>query len=248
MGEQLLNNSILDQFINSHEQSYEEFLNTFTYLLKEEEGKAIEGSKVDSLRKTFSTSELSNRNKQDGSPGRSKEMWVSLPLQMPNETETVMNESRKAGGSDGNDLSLSEGVKVDKCLDLEDIDTGEETCSAGSLVLPGEVEQTVTYCTPFFDKPVQLRFRTLSVPQPLDSKAQELQPKLSVQPGQSSSLPDVFHHRGMACSCAFTISFLKNAQLSWTPLAFRTASQGTLVIQATTQAKVCPPRDIRALK
>ncbi|XP_074950421.1 intraflagellar transport-associated protein isoform X1 [Phalacrocorax aristotelis] len=173
MGEQLLNNSILDQFINSHEQSYEEFLNTFTYLLKEEEGKAIEGSKVDSLRKTFSTSELSNRNKQDGSPGRSKEMWVSLPLQMPNENETVTNESWKAGGSDGNDLSLSEGVKVDKCLDLEDIDTGEETCSAGSLVLPGEVEQTVTYCTPFFDKPVQLRFRTLSVPQPLDSKAQE---------------------------------------------------------------------------
>lgn len=34
MGEQLLKNSILDQFINSHEQSYEEFLNTFTYLLK----------------------------------------------------------------------------------------------------------------------------------------------------------------------------------------------------------------------
>ncbi|XP_009695363.1 PREDICTED: uncharacterized protein C11orf74 homolog, partial [Cariama cristata] len=46
--------------------------------------------------------------------------------------------------------------------------------STGSLVLPGEVEQTVTYCTPFFDKPVQPKFRTLSVPQPLDSKAQEL--------------------------------------------------------------------------
>uniref|UniRef100_A0A672UXW1 Uncharacterized protein n=1 Tax=Strigops habroptila TaxID=2489341 RepID=A0A672UXW1_STRHB len=35
MGEQLLNSSILDQFINSHEQSYEEFLNTFTHLLKD---------------------------------------------------------------------------------------------------------------------------------------------------------------------------------------------------------------------
>ncbi|KGL77906.1 Uncharacterized protein C11orf74, partial [Tinamus guttatus] len=34
MEEQLLNNSILDQFVHSHEQSYEEFLNTFTYLLK----------------------------------------------------------------------------------------------------------------------------------------------------------------------------------------------------------------------
>ncbi|OPJ82832.1 hypothetical protein AV530_010315 [Patagioenas fasciata monilis] len=34
MGEQLSNNSILDQSSDSHEQSYEEFLNTFTYLLK----------------------------------------------------------------------------------------------------------------------------------------------------------------------------------------------------------------------
>ncbi|XP_075610860.1 intraflagellar transport-associated protein isoform X2 [Balearica regulorum gibbericeps] len=173
MGEQLLNKSILDQFINSHEQSYEEFLNTFTYLLKEEEGKTIQGNKVDSLRKTFSTSELSNRNKQDGSPGRSKEMWVSLPPQMPNVNETVMNESWKAGGSDGNDLSLSERVKVDKYLGLEDTDMDEETCS-GSLVLPGEAEETVTYCTPFFDKPIHLKFRTLSVPQPSDSKAQEV--------------------------------------------------------------------------
>ncbi|XP_039586930.1 intraflagellar transport-associated protein isoform X7 [Passer montanus] len=77
MGEPLLENSILDQFINSHEQSYEEFLNTFTYLLK------------------------------------------------------------------------------------------------GSLVLPGEVEETVSCCTPFFDKPIQPKFRAWSVPQPSDSKAQE---------------------------------------------------------------------------
>ncbi|XP_010284990.1 PREDICTED: uncharacterized protein C11orf74 homolog, partial [Phaethon lepturus] len=174
MVEQLLSNSILDQFINSHEQSYEEFLNTFTYLLKEEEGKTVQGSKVDSLRKTFSTSELPNRNKQCGSFGKSKEICVSLLPQMPNENETVMNESWKAGGSDGNDLSLSERVKVDKYLDLEDTDTDEETCSAGSLVLPGEVEQRQTYCTAFFDKPSQLKFRTLSVPQPSDSKAEEV--------------------------------------------------------------------------
>ncbi|XP_026706294.1 uncharacterized protein C11orf74 homolog isoform X7 [Athene cunicularia] len=173
MGEQLLNNSILDQFINSHEQSYEEFLNTFTYLLKEEAGKTIPGSKVDSLRKTYSTSELPNRNKQDVSPGRSKEIWVSHPPQMPNENETGANGSWKAGHSDGNDVSLSERVKVDKYLDLEDTDTDEETCS-GSLVLPGEVEQPVTYCIPSFDKPTQLKFRPLSVPQPSDSKAQEL--------------------------------------------------------------------------
>ncbi|XP_074399301.1 intraflagellar transport-associated protein isoform X3 [Zonotrichia albicollis] len=130
MGEQLLKSSILDQFINSHEQSYEEFLSTFTYLLKEKEGKTIQESKVDSLRKKCSTSELPNRNKQDGSPERSKEMWVSFPPQMPNENEAVMSECSTAGVSVGNDLSLSEKVKVDKYLHLEDVDTDEETCSA----------------------------------------------------------------------------------------------------------------------
>ncbi|XP_068873236.1 intraflagellar transport-associated protein isoform X3 [Aphelocoma coerulescens] len=185
MGEQLLKNSILDQFINSHEQSYEEFLNTFTYLLEEKEGKKIQGSKVDSLRKTCSTSELPNRNKQDGSPERSKEMWVSFPPEMPNENETVMSESSTAGVSDRNNLSLSERVKVDKYLNLEDVDTDEETCSAGSLVLPGEVEEAMTYCTPFFDKPVQPKLRAWSVPQPSDSKAQEAFPSLKLCSGKN---------------------------------------------------------------
>ncbi|XP_075008490.1 intraflagellar transport-associated protein isoform X4 [Calonectris borealis] len=180
MGEQLLNSSILDQFINSHEQSYEEFLKTFAYLFKEEEGKTIQGSKVDSLRKTFSTSESSNRNKQDGSPGRNKEMWVSLPPQMPNENE------------------------VEKYLDLEDTDTDEETCN-GSLVLPGEVEQTETYCTPFFDKPIKLNFRTLSVPQPSDSKTQELLGD-DVQP---FSLDEEFDYDNVALTPKFSEAELK---------------------------------------
>ncbi|KAF1558630.1 hypothetical protein FQV20_0004002, partial [Eudyptula albosignata] len=202
MGEQLLKNSILDQFINSHEQSYEEFLNTFTYLLKEEEGKTIQGSKVDSLRKTFSTSELSNRNKQDGSPGRSKETWVCLPPHMPNENETVMNESWKAGGSDGNDLSLSERAKVRFSLIFFKLAI---FYSAGSLVLPGEVEQTVNDRTPFFDKPIQLKFRTLSVPQPSDSKAQELLGD-DVQP---FSLDEEFDYDNVALTPKFSEAELK---------------------------------------
>ncbi|XP_032548052.1 protein C11orf74 homolog isoform X3 [Chiroxiphia lanceolata] len=182
MGEQLLENSILDQFINSHEQSHEEFLNTFTCLLKEKEEKTIQGNKVDYLRKIFSTSELSNRNKQNGSPERSKEMWVSLPSQMPNENE-----------------------QVDKYLDWEDIDSDEETCSAGSLVLPGEVEQTGTYCTPIFDKPIQLKFRNLSVPQPLDSRPQELLGD-DVQP---FSLDEEFDYDNVAVTPKFSEAELK---------------------------------------
>ncbi|KAM4778245.1 intraflagellar transport-associated protein isoform 5-T6 [Cyanocitta cristata] len=180
MGEQLLKNSILDQFINSHEQSYEEFLNTFTYLLEEKEGKKIQGSKVDSLRKTCSTSELPNRNKQDGSPERSKEMWVSFPPEMTNENE------------------------VDNYLNLEDVDTDEETCS-GSLVLPGEVEETMTYCTPFFDKPVQPKLGAWSVPHPSDSKAQELLGD-DVQP---FSLDEEFDYDNVALTPKFSEAELK---------------------------------------
>ncbi|XP_054033000.1 intraflagellar transport-associated protein [Dryobates pubescens] len=174
MGEPLLNNSILDQFVSSHEQSYEEFLSTFTYLLKEEEGRTSQGSKVDSLRKQFPAPDLSSRSNQESPPGRSKGVWVPLPPEMPSESERVMNESWKAGGSAGNDLSVPEGVKVNKDTDLEVTEMYEERCSAGSFILPGEAEQTVTYCTPLLEKPLQQKFRTLAVPQPSDSKAQKL--------------------------------------------------------------------------
>ncbi|KAK4818987.1 hypothetical protein QYF61_022818 [Mycteria americana] len=59
----------------------------------------------------------------------------------------------------------------------------------------------------------------------------EVQPKLSVQPGLSSSSPARLSAQGNSLllhSCAFKISFLKNVQPSWTPLPFRTASQGTV--------------------
>lgn len=36
----------------------------------------------------------------------------------------------------------------------------------------------------------------------------------------------IFWHRGTACSCAFKTFFLRNNQPSWTPLHFRTDSQG----------------------
>ncbi|KAM9555548.1 LOW QUALITY PROTEIN: intraflagellar transport-associated protein [Guaruba guarouba] len=177
MGEQLLNSSIFDQFINSHEQSYEEFLNTLTYLFKEEERKTIHGNKVDSLRKISSTSKLPNRNKWDGSRGRSMKR-VFLLTQLPNENKTVMNRSWKAGGPDENNLRLSESVKVRFSLFF--FKAGKIFIrdffffySTGSLLLPGEVEQTVTYCTSVFDKPIQLKSRTLSVPSHW-SKTQEL--------------------------------------------------------------------------
>lgn len=58
-------------------------------LLAEEEGKTTKGEKVDSLSKTFSASELSNRSEEDGLPGRSEEMEASPPPYVPKESEVT---------------------------------------------------------------------------------------------------------------------------------------------------------------
>ncbi|KFO84987.1 Uncharacterized protein C11orf74, partial [Buceros rhinoceros silvestris] len=173
-------------------------------LLAEEEGKTTEGGKVDSLSKTFSASELSNRSKEDGLPGRSEEMGVSPPPYTPKESEPGMCESWGAGGFAGSDLSLPTRAEVDKHLDLEDVDTDEKMCSE-SLVLPGEVDQTVAYCPPLLDKPVQRKFRPLSVPQPLCSRAQELLGD-DVQP---FSLDEEFDYDSVALTPKFSEAELK---------------------------------------
>ena len=56
----------------------------------------------------------------------------------------------------------------------------------------------------------------------------DTQQNFPVQPRWSSSPPAHLQHTGTACSCAFKTSFLRSIQPSWTPLPFRTDSQGTL--------------------
>ncbi|PKU44615.1 hypothetical protein llap_5051 [Limosa lapponica baueri] len=101
-----------------------------------------------------------------------------------------MNESWRAGVSGGNHLSLSETVKDFANLYIE---------------LKGEVEQPVTHCTPFLDKPIQLKFKTLSVPQPSDNKAQELLGD-DVQP---FSLDEEFDYDNVALTPKFSEAELK---------------------------------------
>ncbi|XP_043371989.1 intraflagellar transport-associated protein isoform X2 [Dermochelys coriacea] len=177
MMEKQPSNSILDQFINSQEQTYEEFLSMFTYLWKEEVKIKSQVSEMDSIENTFSMPELSNQNKQTVSPIRNKEPSVSLSSQILDEDQIMMGEGWKVGCCNQGDLSLTRRVKVDNYLDLEDFDTDDEFGQgtySGSLVLPGEVEQTATYYTPFFDQPTNREFGTLSITQPSISKTQEL--------------------------------------------------------------------------
>lgn len=57
-------------------------------LLAEEERKMIQGCKK-SLRKSFSDSDISNGDKQDGLPERSNEKLMSFPPQTPSENKVI---------------------------------------------------------------------------------------------------------------------------------------------------------------
>ena len=47
----------------------------------------------------------------------------------------------------------------------------------------------------------------------------------------------ILWHRKITCSCAFKTSFLRSSQPSWTPLPFRTESQGTLPTNVLNSSK-----------
>ncbi|XP_019471051.1 protein C11orf74 homolog isoform X4 [Meleagris gallopavo] len=156
----------------------------------------IQGCKK-SLRKSFSDSDISNGDKQDGLPERSNEKLMSFPPQTPSENKMVINESWKSGDSDGNGLSLSERAQVDHYLET---DMDGEPCNAGSFVLPGEVEEIETCCSPSFEKSFQQKLKISSVQQPLDKKAEELLGD-DVQP---FSLDEEFDYDNVALTSKFS--------------------------------------------
>ncbi|XP_056657915.1 intraflagellar transport-associated protein isoform X2 [Monodelphis domestica] len=148
MDENQLIEQVLDQFIHRHEQTYEEFLNTFTYLSKDHK------SSTDSSRDIFSTVVFPHDQ-----PIRNEHLPVGPVAPQPEEEEIVIDEGQKVGISSQGDLHRAGKVKVDNFLDLEDFDRDEETGHKQSpelMLLPGEVEDeahfSVSSYVPSFDQ------------------------------------------------------------------------------------------------
>ncbi|XP_027693626.1 uncharacterized protein C11orf74 homolog isoform X2 [Vombatus ursinus] len=132
MDEDRLIEQALDQFINRHEQTYEEFLNTFTHLLKDRQV-------------------IKNRTPGAVSSGNSFATGV-----YPG-TQSVRNE--RLSPSLHPTAHPPEEEQVDNFLDLEDFDMDEETdhkLGPELLLLPGEVEEEVHFSVsgyvPSFDQ------------------------------------------------------------------------------------------------
>ncbi|XP_029812786.1 protein C11orf74 homolog isoform X1 [Suricata suricatta] len=120
MDEDRLIEDVLDKFVNCHEQTYEEFLSTFTHLSKEANVTKRGAFEMDSSEDIFPSGE----------------------------ELIVIDEGQKVGSALQGDLNRAGKVKVDNFLDLEDLDKDEETqpqMSKNLPLLPGEVEEDV--CT-----------------------------------------------------------------------------------------------------
>ncbi|XP_027693623.1 uncharacterized protein C11orf74 homolog isoform X1 [Vombatus ursinus] len=156
MDEDRLIEQALDQFINRHEQTYEEFLNTFTHLLKDRQVIKNRTPGAVSSGNSFATGVYPGTQSV-----RNERLSPSLhpTAHPPEEEQIVIDEGQKVGISTQGDLNRAGKVKVDNFLDLEDFDMDEETdhkLGPELLLLPGEVEEEVHFSVsgyvPSFDQ------------------------------------------------------------------------------------------------
>ncbi|XP_062054014.1 intraflagellar transport-associated protein isoform X1 [Lepus europaeus] len=172
----------LDKFVNSHEQTYEEFLSTFTYLSKEDNGMTRGAFGTSSSEKLPSVKCTHENEPNDHHHLGSKIIFLRTSSQCLEE-QIVAEEGQKVGIFLQGDLNRAGKVKEDPLLDLEDLDVDEEIkprmskgalagagleveqpglelvpiWNAGNtdlLLLPGEVEQDIQASVPPMDQPL----------------------------------------------------------------------------------------------
>ncbi|XP_043854054.1 LOW QUALITY PROTEIN: intraflagellar transport-associated protein-like [Dromiciops gliroides] len=159
----------LDRFINCNEQTYEEFLNTFTHLSKYHEVTKSQTPETEASGNIFATLVF-----PCGQNIRNE--YLSLhPIPQPQEEEEiVIDEDQKIVISIQGNLNQKKKVKVDNFLDLEDFDTDEETDHKLNpellLLLPGKVEEdlcsSLSGCIPSLEHHSHLKPKTWSKEQP----------------------------------------------------------------------------------
>lgn len=147
MGEDQIIAEALDTFVNCHEQTYEEFLSTFTHLSGEDNATKRGASGTSSSENAFTSVQLTHENEPHGHRLRSNAVFLQTSSQCPEEEQIVLEEGQKVGSSSQGDLNRAGKVKVDNFLGMEDLDTDEDIkprMSKDLLLLPGEVEQDLS--------------------------------------------------------------------------------------------------------
>ncbi|KAM6160228.1 intraflagellar transport-associated protein [Erethizon dorsatum] len=211
MDKDQLMEEVLDKFVNSHEQTYEEFLSTFTYLSKEHNVTERRAFGLDASQNTFTSVEFIHKNEPHDHCLRNTSTFLCTSPQCLEEEQIVLDEGQKVGNFFQGDLNRAGKVKVDNFLDLEDLDVDEELkpqISKDLLLLPGEVEGDISSSAPSYIP---------SVPQP---RTTEVKPKPAIKRKEQEeetledevlpfSLDEDFDYDGVTLTPKFTSAELE---------------------------------------
>uniref|UniRef100_A0A480PVZ8 Uncharacterized protein C11orf74 isoform a n=1 Tax=Sus scrofa TaxID=9823 RepID=A0A480PVZ8_PIG len=125
MDEDQLIEEVLDKFVNCHEQTYEEFLSSFTHLSKDNVTKRGDFGTISS-ENTFTSIKPTHRNEPKDHHFRNKATFLRTSSQCSEEEQIVIDEGQKVGSFFQGYLNRAGEVKVDNFLELEDLDMDEE--------------------------------------------------------------------------------------------------------------------------
>lgn len=169
MDEDQLMKEVLDKFINCPEQTYEEFLSTFTHLSKENKVTRRGACGTDLSENIFTTKKLTHKKESLDRHFRNTAVVPHTSSECSEDDQIVIDEGQQVGNSLQGDMTLSGKVKVDNFLDLEDLDMEEESepqMNKDWLLLPGEVEQDVSASVPAYIPSVNLPLTSEVKPKP----------------------------------------------------------------------------------
>lgn len=176
MDEDQLMKEVLDKFVNCHEQTYEEFLSTFTHLSKED-NVAKGGAHGTDLSENILTAEKWNHKIElNGRHFRNRTIFLHDSSEYSEEDQIVIDEGQKVDSSFQGDMTRAGKVKVDNFLDLEDTDMEEESkpqMNKDWLLLPGEVEQGISTSVPANVPSVDLPLTSEVKPKPAVGRTQK---------------------------------------------------------------------------
>uniref|UniRef100_A0A4W2CRD2 Intraflagellar transport associated protein n=1 Tax=Bos indicus x Bos taurus TaxID=30522 RepID=A0A4W2CRD2_BOBOX len=111
MDEDRLIEEVLDKFVNCHEQTYEEFLRTFTHLSKDNVTKR-EAFGTNSSENNFTSIKFTQRNEPNDCRLSNKAIFLHTSSQCSEEEQIMIGDGQKAGSSFQGDLNRAGKVKI----------------------------------------------------------------------------------------------------------------------------------------
>lgn len=215
MDEDQLMKEVLDKFINCPEQTYEEFLSTFTHLSKENNVARRGACGTDLSENIFTTKKLTHKKESHGHHFRNTAVVPHTSSECSEDDQIVIDEGQQVGSSLQGDMTQAGKVKVDNFLGLEDLDMEEESepqMNKDRLLLPGEVEQDISASVPAYVPSVNLPLTSEVKPKPTVQRTLKQMAEIFGDEVQPFFLDEEFDYDNVTLTPKFTAGEIASIQ------------------------------------